>query len=168
MQPLEDRRELLWNRAELVGAQLPPRPVEQIEESTGAPATLRIGLLAMQGELRSAAAVIKEAKESGAWWRPHDALPAEQYSDHFTALANPSLSPETRDKIRLAYQRCNRMNQLIPGRRAAHQEGNPIAVFTKMPVFELSDVEAAKLEETLETIRIADEAITSQIDEGAP
>src|SRR5438445_7287564 len=33
VQPLEDRRELLWNRAALVGAQLPPRPVEQIEES---------------------------------------------------------------------------------------------------------------------------------------
>ena len=33
VQPLEDRRELLWNRAALVAAQLPSRPVDQIEES---------------------------------------------------------------------------------------------------------------------------------------
>jgi hypothetical protein len=138
--------------------------IDRIEASTGAPATLRIGLLAMQGELRSAAAVIEEAKERGAWWRSHDALPAQQHSDHFAALADPALPANARDTVRLAYQCCNRMNHRIEGRRVAHREANPMAVFTKTPAFELSDADIVKLDETLETIRAADETIASQVD----
>jgi uncharacterized membrane protein len=138
--------------------------VDQIEASTGATATLRVGLLAMQGELRSAAAVIEEAKENGAWWRPHDSLPAQQHSDHFAVLADPSLPSEARDKIRLAYQQANRMNQGIADRRAALMERNPLAALTKTPIFELTEADIAKLDRTLETIRDADETISSQVD----
>src|SRR5205807_5602097 len=61
VQPLEDRRELLWNRAALVGAQLPPRPVEQIEESGDAFAP-RQGCQRLAGGLSAAIPPVPESR----------------------------------------------------------------------------------------------------------